>query len=294
MASAQYQPISVPGRQWNELLTPSMIPGKWMNYYQIGNELIQSGKTLHPLLRVGYHGNILDTLLFIDEDTATKKITFSHHDFSDFKFAYGDSVSLNLGLSIGDTSSYNCIGDTVYYILDSIGSFIDHSTKVRKQYFFHTYAPNSSYPYPQYFNWVEGLGFIDRWFGNLLFFFPPFHCFSDFPDLINICIYDSSGTLLYMNPDYSSCQPLGIDVEDPAPFFFYPNPSNSWIRINCTVCKGSVNIYTLDGSKLLMKILSNRINTIDISTLKPGTYLVEFISNGWYTREKLIVSPQQL
>ncbi|MCD4725965.1 MAG: T9SS type A sorting domain-containing protein [Bacteroidales bacterium] len=72
-------------------------------------------------------------------------------------------------------------------------------------------------------------------------------------------------------------------------FSIYPNPANDILSISCkdgaTIEK--VIIYNQMGQKVFEGELSN--NTVDVSSLHPGMYIIELINQEWKVRRKLIV-----
>jgi hypothetical protein len=70
---------------------------------------------------------------------------------------------------------------------------------------------------------------------------------------------------------------------------FYPNPADDIIYIRrCNSDKALLNIYNLDGKLLISKQLTNDGNTMDISVLNPGAYMVRLDDAGVSSRKILI------
>lgn len=68
----------------------------------------------------------------------------------------------------------------------------------------------------------------------------------------------------------------------------FPNPSSGHITIKSSISINKIKIYDLMG-KTVMKIANNNtINTIDISELNSGVYLIELFSEGTMFTKKLI------
>ena len=72
-------------------------------------------------------------------------------------------------------------------------------------------------------------------------------------------------------------------------FSIYPNPAKDILNISCKngVTIDEVLIYNQTGQKVLERKLSN--NTIDVSNLQKGMYIVELVSKEWKVRKKLII-----
>ena len=87
-------------------------------------------------------------------------------------------------------------------------------------------------------------------------------------------------------------QNLLLDIPEytnPAAFVIYPNPANQHIYIT-NVTNTSINeirIYNQTGQMLLRE--GQITNSIDISSLKHGIYVIEIITKGFRYREKLII-----
>ncbi len=83
---------------------------------------------------------------------------------------------------------------------------------------------------------------------------------------------------------------IGIpDITFNSEFSVYPNPTEKEIYIsgkNKEIIK-EVNIYTQIGQKVLHE--TGITNTIDVSMLKQGIYVIEMVSNERKIREKLII-----
>jgi hypothetical protein len=72
-------------------------------------------------------------------------------------------------------------------------------------------------------------------------------------------------------------------------FSLYPNPADKSVTISvkngATILE--VVIYNQIGQKVLQGKPVN--NTLDISTLSPGMYIVELVLDQWKSRKKLMV-----
>lgn len=289
--NAQYHPFTIPGRQWNEQLTSFMPGGQWVNNYQIGDSLNHNGRNLPMVLSVDSMGNTQDTLLVISENSISKTITFINYNWQEFSFLYGDSITLNLGMSQGDSSVYSCLGDTVFYVLDSTSLFTDQVGEVRNRYHFHTSANGSISGQPEYFSWTEGLGNIDRWYSSFVYFFPVYHCMTDYPLLKIICISDQDGTQLYQHPDFNTCQPLNTSYEKVEELKLYPNPAHDLLRIENTANITAVEILDMTGQIQRSWSFSggDPVLEINLDGLTPGVYIVKSTRGTSVSVRKIIV-----
>lgn len=262
-----------------------------MNYYRIGDSINLGSRYLPGVLKVGYNGNVEDTLLLLSEDTSTKTLTYYNYNWPGFAFLYGDSITLNLGLNTGDSSSYCCMRDTIYYILDSTSYYTDLTSSVRKQYHFHTSAPKSQYTIPQYFSWTEGLGATGRGYSSFAFFFPPWHCHSDPPGLEIICISEADGSPIYRNPDYNTCQPLNTENPEFEKLEVFPNPASDYLRLRNSSRITELNILDMTGQVIKNRSYKDGEYSIEISlkSLIPGIYIVQLTSEKSSASKRVII-----
>lgn len=74
------------------------------------------------------------------------------------------------------------------------------------------------------------------------------------------------------------------------PIFFYPNPAQKKITIlnEQGIMIKRINIYNQLGNKVLSHVYTN--NSIDISNLNQGIYIIEFCSKKIIIREKLLIT----
>ncbi len=121
------------------------------------------------------------------------------------------------------------------------------------------------------------------------------------PDLFdNSLAIQSSGCILHSPPtqvtsgagsasDY--CMNIGISETNtpPSTLEISPNPATSEIKITTTnsIMK-EAHIYTMMGQCILQSTINNRQSTIDISSLPPGMYIAEVISEKGVIRKKFV------
>jgi len=138
----------------------------------------------------------------------------------------------------------------------------------------------------------ESGGFVDlypsertvvKYLGDLNMFVIPFgkNGACDF-EINEVLRCYSSATLSYQNPDFSSCT-LGInDLEQNSSLKVYPNPAKDQINIKLNDNRVSPNpiIQIRDASGRLVLSGSLSYQSVDVSSLKPGLYLVQVFSSG--------------
>jgi hypothetical protein len=106
--------------------------------------------------------------------------------------------------------------------------------------------------------------------------------------------YETSGTVIYQNPDYTGCYySVSVNVDQ---FFvnhinFYPNPAKDFITIDLTD-KGTNEIELVDlNGKLISKTITveNKV-LLNLHEVDKGIYFIKINSNNFnYTPSKLIV-----
>ena len=101
----------------------------------------------------------------------------------------------------------------------------------------------------------------------------------------------SDGEIFYQDSNFVNCNGLEAisDPGSPLEIQIYPNPANDKLNIDCAIVRYlSMQVYNTVGQCVLQKELNNKTNTIDISSLTRGIYILKFSSaNG--TFEKKII-----
>lgn len=82
---------------------------------------------------------------------------------------------------------------------------------------------------------------------------------------------------------------IGIGEKEVVSFTIYPNPVNDVVNIDAG-SEGSVKIYSLSGQLLINELIGKGVNSINVSDLNQGAYLMQFSDeNGNSSTEKLLV-----
>jgi hypothetical protein len=82
---------------------------------------------------------------------------------------------------------------------------------------------------------------------------------------------------------------LSNDNADQISFELFPNPTKDTFHISGEVNGYQFSLFDLTGKAVKRSILNSTINSIDISELPPGLYLVELRSEGkWRGSQKLV------
>lgn len=87
------------------------------------------------------------------------------------------------------------------------------------------------------------------------------------------------GTLQF---GWSSSTESSLSVEDftTTNFKVYPNPAKNVLNLSASVQIERIEVYNMLGQKIMTQQLGNTTNTLDISDLKSGTYIVTVTING--------------
>src|SRR5690606_29012663 len=199
-AFGQYQPTAVKGRQWSQYY-PGMMGGGHMLYLQVGDDTTFNNKTYHRINQVDSSGNFLKEAYYVLEDINTPSFQLFYINNGSF----ADSMFLDFSLPIGDSTQFTCMqNNTLYCVLDSIGSYQDLNNTTRKQYFYHVNIMGGN---TFHFNWIEGLGCIAGYFGGIDNYFSPGLCITDVPLPNLLCISDTSLGQLYRQTPTTDCTP---------------------------------------------------------------------------------------
>ncbi len=87
-----------------------------------------------------------------------------------------------------------------------------------------------------------------------------------------------------------ACESIGIpNINAESGFLIYPNPAKMEIFISCNngTIINEVNIYNQIGQKVFHK--KSITNSIDVSKLRQGIYIIELLTNDSKIRKKLII-----
>ena len=90
--------------------------------------------------------------------------------------------------------------------------------------------------------------------------------------------------------DDGSCLYTTAINEDISGLLIYPNPANNILTIvSHTVGIENINIYNLNGQLVLNKKLNNNHNTINVSSLEAGIYIIDILSENTSVKRKLVI-----
>jgi len=104
----------------------------------------------------------------------------------------------------------------------------------------------------------------------------------------SIMIFNNATGCANINEVEEACIPLAVsDLSNKIELNIFPNPASTEIYISGTESFDEVYIYNQVGKLIIQK--SGDVNSIDISSLKSGVYIVEVKFENSIMREKLIV-----
>lgn len=89
--------------------------------------------------------------------------------------------------------------------------------------------------------------------------------------------------------DVAGCNTLGIEDESQNVFSMFPNPAKNTVFANVNTQNTQLSIYDITGKSVLNKSLNLGENSIDISHMPSGVYLVRFTADGFNQTKKLII-----
>jgi hypothetical protein len=71
--------------------------------------------------------------------------------------------------------------------------------------------------------------------------------------------------------------------------YLMPNPASETVTVASSFRIGDVEVYTLDGRRILASRVDGISTTLDISSLPTGTYIVRVSTNNGTAYKKLVV-----
>lgn len=214
-----------------------------------------------------------------EENGIVYQLDFSNPDEVlkyDFTLELGDFFNFQSGLVYCSYGCFNNTGVNTLEVVDVDTQFI--AGENRKVIMFEFTSQNN----PTFFQevWIEGIGSTRG--------FDPLGECVDITDWTALVCFDINGTNYFFN-DATSCDntTLGIDDFNQDQIVLYPNPSSSKIFIKSQedpVTK--VELYSLLGENVIT--VNNNVESIDISDLDTGIYLLKIYTERGTTIKKII------
>lgn len=109
------------------------------------------------------------------------------------------------------------------------------------------------------------------------------------PDGRYLYLYRSSGLLARV--ELESVNTEDIPTREITAATVYPNPTNGLLRVElpATAQDATCSIFDLQGRQLWQQALSLHTNTLDLSNLPAGMYLLQLRGDGWMQRARVVV-----
>ncbi|MCB0400692.1 MAG: S8 family serine peptidase [Flavobacteriales bacterium] len=105
--------------------------------------------------------------------------------------------------------------------------------------------------------------------------------------------YNKSGNNIYLDNIwvYEGIEPLTVQEHHLEQLSIFPNPATNQLTINTgnnNLENASIALYDLMGKQLLSRVVTQQQQTIDLSTLSHGVYLLKFMNNKGSVAHKII------
>ncbi|MCF8276534.1 MAG: T9SS type A sorting domain-containing protein [Flavobacteriales bacterium] len=177
----------------------------------------------------------------------------------------------NFNMELGDSVLYNFWGQNEAYIHVVAIDSISINGEMYKRLSFDE-------PIFGFFlmdeKWIEGIGSVH----GPLFPLHPEAFSEEMPDSLNLVCTHVNEILYWNNPFYDNCSVnIILDIENPEipGFSIYPNPSSNQIIISQEQTNtGQFFVSDMLGKKVLSGSLLSSDQSVDISHLKDGVYIV--------------------
>lgn len=144
-------------------------------------------------------------------------------------------------------------------------------------------------------NSIEGIKNIDA--TSILHLEISFQYYLSICEVKSICDYLSNpngGSFIYSNYDgcnskseiIDACTVSVLKIERGTDFILYPNPATNEVVLKSGKNIEELDIYNLQGQQVLHR---ESKGSIDVTTLQPGIYIIEVVTEDARVREKLII-----
>lgn len=293
-AFSQYHPTAVKGRQWNQFYISTWFPPGVQENLKVGEDTLINGQNFFQINSIDELGNITDTKFLIQEDTVKPSIRLRYPGVNTSDM----DMYLDFSIPIGDSIIFQCDGfDTLYAVLDSIGTFTDLINTNRPHYFYHI---NSQFMGSQslHFSWIEGLGafslawgaYYNPYHGGIYNLFSPMNCATDIPLPILICVQDSNASKLIDNPQFTNCHyDIGLAENPLSAAKVFPNPFIDFLALEGLPAQKSVHLQLIAPTgEIVMELPLEESTRIDLSALNSGIYILHVKSDGYVKSFKVV------
>ncbi|MBK7130685.1 MAG: T9SS type A sorting domain-containing protein [Crocinitomicaceae bacterium] len=104
-------------------------------------------------------------------------------------------------------------------------------------------------------------------------------------DINTTLVNDSFNAVFYHSlPSY-----VGVAEQNVNHFSVYPNPASDFVTVTTSGNASQMSMYTVNGQLVTSFINPQVVETIEVSELPAGTYIIQVIENGTAVEEKIIV-----
>ncbi len=100
---------------------------------------------------------------------------------------------------------------------------------------------------------------------------------------------DWSDSIMFFVPGNAGSDPIAIETAVDRYTFLMPNPASSVVTVASSFRIGEVELYSLNGRRLLHRDVDGMQATLDISGLPAATYIVRITTNNGTAYKKLVV-----
>ena len=270
-----YLPLLEDNNEWNVLAAGTAPYPNWDTVYSTINYLLSGDTVINSISykKLYYSSEEIplnwEFYCLLKEDSTYKVwLRFENED--------QDYLMYDFSVNLGDTVIVGQY-DPVDLIVDSVTTITINET-VHKKYWFT--CINNPY-YHEY--WIEGIGSNQGivWSGSAMIVggFYRLLCLS------------KNEVLYFMNPEYNTCylNTVGINDLSQISFEIYPNPTKGTINLKYSkeLEIKSITINDLFGQ--LVEEFEPNQQTIDITALSKGIYLLKILVNQGQYVKKIIV-----
>lgn len=212
-----------------------------------------------------------DPIVYYRNDVSAKKVYLKESVSAPDKLWY--DFDLNTGDTIR-TDIFPFVGNQ-YYTVGSIDS-----VKVGISYHKRFAINNCTTGSPNPLHFIEGIGSDYGLFSSI-------DCSFERRDILN-CV--SQGSKIIYPAQLTECQMVGFSFpESKSAIKIYPNPGNGLYHIDGIKEQTRYTVFNVLGKVVLVGDLSKSKNSVDLSDLNSGIYLIQLLQNQQIMRtEKLL------
>lgn len=279
-----YHPLLEQNKYWDDVFRLSSSTCiDWAHRYFIDGDTLIDGLNYSKISYYNHYSINKEMCPPYYVDTVTfGPYYFLHEDTNARKVYYYDSQNnepallYDFSLQVGDTFYSPIITPAGYAVVGEIDEIELMNGELRKWW---RLDGNLGYTSGM----IEGLGFDSGLFEKIL----QFEWDSE------LSCAQKDGEILWSGTNwFSGCWGfVGAAEIEAAPLMIFPNPANDFIRISSPDYMGEtqLQIYNSWGQLVLNTCLSTSDEVLDVSTLKPGLYIVNLQQGNLHTNRQVII-----